>query len=63
MGSVFAKHMLMYMEAVQICFTGIISQFWLNVKDRMRLREFVEKMRISYYAALVMLELIPLDTN
>jgi hypothetical protein len=56
--------MLMHAEAVQICFTAwMVSQFWLNFKDRIGLREFVEEMRISYYLALFKLGLIPSDMD
>jgi len=54
--------MLMHAEAVQICFTAwMVSQFWLNFKDRIGLREFVEEMKISYYLALFKLGMIPSD--
>ena len=59
-----AKSMLMHAEAVQICFTvWMVSQFWLNFKDQMGLRDFVEKMRISYYFTLFKLGLIPSDMD
>ena len=59
-----ANSMLMHAEAVQICFTAwMVSQFWLNFKDRIGLREFVEEMRISYYLALFKLGLIPSDMD
>jgi len=59
-----ANSMLMHAEAVQICFTAwMVSRFWLNFKDRIGLREFVEEMRISYYLALFKLGLIPLDVD
>ncbi|MCL5032910.1 MAG: hypothetical protein M1542_06695 [Thermotogae bacterium] len=38
---------------------SILAKF----KDRIGLREFVEKMRISYYLALFKLELIPSDMD
>jgi len=59
-----ARNMLMHVEAVQICFTvWMVSQFWLNVKDQVGLREFVERMRILYCLVLFMLGLIPLDMD
>ncbi len=59
-----AKNMLMHAEAVQICFTAwMVSQFWLNFKDQIGLREFVEEMRTLYYLALFKLGLIPLDMD
>ncbi|MGC9213438.1 MAG: hypothetical protein ACP5F2_08260 [Athalassotoga sp.] len=59
-----AKSMLMHAEAVQICFTvWMVSQFWLNFKDQIGLRDFVEKMRISYYFTLFRLGLIPSDMD
>jgi hypothetical protein len=59
-----ANSMLMHAEAVQICFTvWMVSQFLLNVKDQIGLRDFVEKMRISYYFTLFKLGLIPLDMD
>ena len=54
----------MHAEAVQICFTvWMVSQFWLNVKDQIGLRDFVEKMRISYYFTLFKLGLIQSDMD
>ena len=52
--------MLMHVEAVQICFSvWMVSQFWLNVKDHVGLREFVERMRILYYLASFMYRIDP----
>jgi hypothetical protein len=42
--------MLRHVELVSLYFTlWMISQFWLNVKDRQGLRDFIEQWRIFYF--------------
>jgi hypothetical protein len=44
------KSMLRHVELVSLYFTlWMISQFWLNVKDRQGLRDFIEQWRIFYF--------------
>ncbi len=46
--------MLRHVELVSLFFTTwMVSQFWLNVKDHLGLREFIEQIRISCFIVLL----------
>lgn len=50
-----AESTLRHVEAVQMFFTAwMISRFWLNAKEQVGFREFVESMRLCFYFSLFM---------